>query len=151
MSFTPEQSAIRMTRQLEEEIASASPEQLKAILGRAAYEQGLVVPDTANPQILHPTELADHAPRKFGKVVSINGVKYALEGGSPEELANAETSLYQQVLEGGDNNNEQARDAQGRFVREQTPEEKAAGELEASKRADWETSLRNNTWRSRVR
>jgi hypothetical protein len=42
------------------------------------------------------------------------------------------------VLEGGDNNNEQARDAQGRFVRGQTPEEKAAGELEASKRADLE-------------
>jgi hypothetical protein len=138
MSFTPENSAIRMTRQLEEEIALASPEQLKAILGRAAYEQRLVVPDAMNPQILHETELAAHAPRKFGKYITINGVKYALEGGSPEELAQAETSLYQQVLEGGDNNNEQARDAQGRFVREQTPEEKAAGELEASNRADLE-------------
>jgi hypothetical protein len=138
MSHTPEQSAIRITPDLQERIGNASPDEIKSILANAALSQGLVTPDPYNPSLLHPTALADHAPRKFGKVVTINGVKYALEGGSPEELANAETSLYQQVLEGGDNNNEQARDAQGRFVREQTPEEKAAGELQAANRADLE-------------
>jgi hypothetical protein len=138
MSFGTSDSAIRMTPALEKEISEALPDQIKSIFARAALEQALVTPDPYNPSLLHPTALADHSPRKFGKVVIINGVKYALEGGSPEELAQAETSLYQQVLEGGDNNNEQARDAQGRFVREQTPEEKAAGELEASKRADLE-------------
>jgi hypothetical protein len=138
MSFSTSDSAIRMTAQLEKEISEALPDQIKSIMARAAIEQSLVTADPYNPQLLHPTELADHSPRKFGKVVSINGVKYAIEGRSPEELANAETSLYQQVLEGGDNNNEQARDAQGRFVREQTPEEKAASELEVAKRADLE-------------
>jgi hypothetical protein len=142
MSFMPENSAIRLTSALEEAISKANPDEIKALMAQAALSQGLVVPDSVNPQLLHPTELADHAPRKFAKVVTINGVKYALEGGSPEELANAETSLYQQVLEGGDNNNEQARDAQGRFVRGQTPEEKAAGELEASKRADLELAFK---------
>src|SRR6266849_6078460 len=122
MSWTPESSAIRMTPALQEEISKAQPDEIKAILGRAALEQSLVTPDPYNPSLLHPTALADHAPRKFGKVVTINGVNYALEGGSPEELAHAETSLYQQVLEKGDNG--QARDAQGRFVAEPTPEEK---------------------------
>jgi hypothetical protein len=136
MSFTPENSAIRMTRQLEEEIASASPEQLKAIFGRAALEQGLVERDSMNPQLLHATALADHAPQKFSKYVTINSTKYLLEGGSPEELAQAETSLYEQVLGQGDTG--QARDAQGRFVHEQTPEEKAAEELAVINRADLE-------------
>jgi len=65
-----------------------------------------------------------------------------LEGGSPEELANAETSLYQQVLEqSAEPPAGQHRDAQGRFVRDdtgETPEAKAAREQDAVKRADLE-------------
>jgi hypothetical protein len=109
-------------------------------MARAALEQALVTPDPYNPQLLHETELAAHAPRKFAKHVTLNGTKYLLEGSSPEELANAETSLYEQVLGQGDNG--QARDAQGRFVHEQTPEEKAAGELEVSKRAELELKFK---------
>jgi hypothetical protein len=126
-----------MTPALEKEISEALPDQIKSIMARAALEQALVTPDPYNPSLLHPTALADHAPRKFGKYITINSTKYLVEGASPEELANAETSLYEQVLGQGDNN-EQARDAQGRFVHEPTPEEKAAGELEASNRADLE-------------
>jgi hypothetical protein len=136
MSFGTPDSAIRMTPALEKEISEALPDQIKSIMARAAIEQSLVTADSYNPSILIPTALADHAPQKFSKYVTINNTKYLLEGGSPEELANAETSLYEQVLGQGDNG--QARDAQGRFVHEQTPEEKAAGELEASKRADLE-------------
>jgi hypothetical protein len=90
-----------------------------------------------NPQILHETELAAHAPKRFAKTIIVDGQKHILEATSPEELLNAESAFLRQALEQG-NNNEQARDAQGRFVREQTPEEKAAGELEVSKRADLE-------------
>jgi hypothetical protein len=136
MSFGTSDSAIRMTPALEKEISEALPDQIKSIMARAALEQALVTPDPYNPSLLHPTELSEHAPRKFGKVLTINGVKYALEGGSPEELAHAETSLYEQVLGQGDN--EQARDAQGRFVAEPTAEEKAAGELQAANRAELE-------------
>jgi hypothetical protein len=136
MSFSTSDSAIRMTPQLADAISKASPDEIKSLMAQAALQQGLVVPDSVNPQILHETELAAHAPQKFGKYITINGTKYLVEGDSPEALANAETSLYEQVLEKGDNG--QARDAQGRFVAEPTPEEKAAGELEVSKRADLE-------------
>jgi hypothetical protein len=140
MSFSTQDSAIRMTPALQEEINNALPDQIKAIMARAALEQALVTPDPYNPSLLHPTELADHAPRKFAKHVTLNGTKYLLEGGSPEELANAETALYQQIFEKGDNG--QARDAQGRFVAEPTAAEKAAGELEASNRADLELKFK---------
>jgi hypothetical protein len=136
MSFSTADSAIRMTPALQEEINNALPDQIKSILARAAIEQSLVTVDSYNPSILHATELSEHAPRKFGKVLTINGVKYAIEGDSPEALATAETDLYQQIFEQGDNG--QARDAQGRFVHEQTPEEKAAGELQAANRAELE-------------
>jgi hypothetical protein len=125
-----------MTPALEKEISEALPDQIKAIMARAAIEQSLVTSDSYNPNILIPTALADHAPQKFSKYVTINSTKYLLEGGSPEELAHAETSLYEQVLGQGDTG--QARDAQGRFVHEQTPEERAAGELEVANRAELE-------------
>jgi len=140
MSWTPESSAIRMTPALEKEISEALPEQIKAILGRAAYEQGLVVPDAANPQILHPTALAANAPRKFAKYVTVDGQRHLLEGGSPEELANAETDLYQQLFEKSDDG--QARDAQGRFVAQPTAEEKAAQELATANRAELELKFK---------
>jgi len=140
MSWTPESSAIRMTPALEKEISEALPEQIKAILGRAAYEQGLVVPDAANPQILHPTALAANAPRKFAKYVTVDGQRHLLEGGSPEELANAETDLYQQLFEKSDDG--QARDSQGRFVAEPTAAEKAAQELATANRAELELKFK---------
>ncbi len=142
MSHTPESSAIRITPALEKEISEALPDQIKLIMARAAIEQQLVTPDQYNPSLLHPTELADHAPRKFAKHVTLNGTKYLLEGGSPEELANAETSLYQQVLEqSAEPPAGQHRDAQGRFVSDdtgETPQEKAAREQEAANRAELE-------------
>ncbi len=142
MSWTPESSAIRITPALEKEISEALPDQIKLIMARAAIEQQLVTPDQYNPSLLHPTELADHAPRKFAKHVTLNGTKYLLEGGSPEELANAETSLYQQVLEqSAEPPAGQHRDAQGRFVSDdtgETPQEKAAREQEAANRAELE-------------
>src|SRR6266849_2594322 len=142
MSHTPESSAIRITPALEKEISEALPDQIKLIMARAAIEQQMVTPDQYNPSLLHPTELADHAPRKFAKHVTLNGTKYLLEGGSPEELANAETSLYQQVLEqSAEPPAGQHRDAQGRFVSDdtgETPQEKAAREQEAANRAELE-------------
>jgi hypothetical protein len=110
---------------LQERISKASPEELKSILANAALQQNLVTPDPYNSNLLHPTALADHAPQKFGKYITINSTKYLVEGDSPEALANAETALYQQ-------------DAQGRFVAEPTAAEKAAGELQAANRADLE-------------
>jgi hypothetical protein len=140
MAWQPTDSAIRMTAQLQEEISKASPDEIKAIFGRAALEQGLVERDSMNPQLFHATALADHAPQKFSKYVTINSTKYLLEGGSPEELAHAETSLYEQVLGQGDNG--QARDAQGRFVAEPTAAEKAAQELEVANRAELELKFK---------
>jgi hypothetical protein len=141
MSFGTHDSAIRMTPALEKEISEALPDQIKAIMARAAIEQSLVTSDSYNPNILIPTALADHAPQKFSKYVTINSTKYLLEGGSPEELAHAETSLYEQVLGQGDNG--QQRDpVTGRFVAEPTAAEKAAQELAVINRADLELAFK---------
>jgi hypothetical protein len=141
MSHTPESSAIRLTPDLQERIGNASPDEIKSILANAALSQGLVTVDPFNPGVLHPTELSKAAPQKFSKYVTINSTKYLLEGGSPEELAHAETSLYEQVLGQGDNG--QQRDpVTGRFVAEPTAAEKAAQELAVINRADLELAFK---------
>lgn len=120
MSFTPEHSAIRMTPSLEEQIASAGPEEIKAILHQAAIDQKLAVPDAFSPEVLIPTALADNAPRKLGKVVVLNGVKHILEATDEAGLLRAESELYREALQPQQSDTAeplaQPRDSSGRFV-----------------------------------
>ena len=58
MAYTPENSSIKNTPEVEEALKTASFEEIKAIMSRAAVDQGLVTPDRFDPNVLLPTELA---------------------------------------------------------------------------------------------
>lgn len=122
MSFTPNDSAIRLSPEDEKKIQSMSTEQIKAYMISLAEQQSLITRDQYDPNITYATPLADAAPKKFGKVLMINGEKHVLEADSPENLARAEADFYQEIFGKKSDSNtnsatEQPRDAaSGRFV-----------------------------------
>ena len=135
MSWTPENSAIRMTAELEKKISTASMEEIKDILAQAALDQQLVTRDSINPEVLLPTALAGAAPKRFGKVVVLNGIKHILEAEDELGLQKAENDLYRRLVAPAAEmqQSDQPRDAAGRFTSqpEQTPEDAVAkAELE---------------------
>lgn len=116
MSFTPENSSIKSTPELEEALRTASFEEIKSIMSRAAVEQGLVTPDKYDPNILLPTEQAPQ-PHRFAKSVTVNSVKKTFEGNSELEVMQAETEFYrQQMQQPTTTKTEPARDERGRFT-----------------------------------
>jgi hypothetical protein len=118
MAFTPQDSAIKVTKSIEEQVAAANgPEQIKEIFREAAISQGLVFEDW-DPSYLVVVEKPQ--PRSFAKTIVIDNVKHVLESDSQQGLADAEINLYHQVFAKPATSNEPVRDAQGRFTADQT-------------------------------
>jgi len=118
MSHTPENSAIRITPEVEEALKTASFEEIKTIMARAAVEQGLVTPDKYDPNVLLPTELAFAAqPQRFAKTVTVDGTKHVIEGDSEIDLSRKEIEFYRtQMQQPTTTKTESVRDEQGRFT-----------------------------------
>ena len=116
MSWTPADSGIKVTPEMEKALETASTEQIKEIFRDAAIKQHLVVPDIYNPQVLLPVE-PGMQPRSFAKSVTVNGVKHILEGATETELLQNETALYRRLFsEPASAGTEQPRDpATGQF------------------------------------
>lgn len=73
MSFSPNDSAIKITKTLEEQIASAASQaEVQAILRRAAVEQKVVVADAFDPNVLLENPAAP-PPKKFAASVTMKG------------------------------------------------------------------------------
>src|SRR6266436_3019162 len=98
MAFDPSNSAIRVDASLEEKLKGATHEQIKELLKEAAVEQRLAVREW-DQSILTATELASTAPKKFGKVVVLNGVKHSLIADDESGLLAAENELYKQAMQ----------------------------------------------------
>jgi hypothetical protein len=96
--WSPEDSAIRMTPEIQKALETADVEQIKSIMADAAVAQGLATRDYYSPDVLLPTELANAAPKKFAKVLTINGEKHVLEGESEAALLAAEANLYRELF-----------------------------------------------------
>jgi hypothetical protein len=136
--LSPENSAIRVTKSLEEQIAEAgSQAEVQQILRQAALDQRLVTPDIYDPGVLLPTEPGT-APRGYARAIVIDGVKHVVEAATELELEKAVGDLYRAALTlpAATERTEPARDPQGRFTAEPTPEEKAEGELQAAHQAE---------------
>ena len=144
MAFTPENSAIRMTPELEARIATASAEEIKSILAEATVAQGLATRDIYDPQVLLPTALANTAPRGFARPITIDGVKHIVEGTTELELEQNTTALYRSIFAGNadEEDSTPARDAAtGRFVAESTQDDDASA-LEAVRLAELELKFK---------
>src|SRR5947209_6975572 len=99
MSFTPENSAIKVTPAVEEHLRTlTSAEEIKDYLASVAVDQRLVTRDVYSPDILIPTALASGAPKKVSRVINLNGVKHALVADDEAGLLAQETTLYREVL-----------------------------------------------------
>lgn len=144
MPHTPEQSAIRLTPEIESALASAQFEDIKDIFTQAALDQQLVVRDEMNPTILLETTLASAAPKRFAKTIVINGVNHILEADSEVALARSENDLLRATFsEPGATaqQTEQPRDAAGRFTF-QTKPTLADPDLEAIRIAELELKFK---------
>jgi hypothetical protein len=92
MSYTPENSAIKVDRNLKSRLEDmTSIEAIKDALREASLNQGLTVPDAYNSSILHPTALAAAAPKRVGKTITVGGVKHILTARARRICANRRT------------------------------------------------------------
>ena len=123
MSFLPTDSAIKVDRNLEEKLKGASFEEIKAHLANAAVEQQLVVPDRYDNSVLIPTELANAAPKRFAKAITVNGQKLIFEGESELDIERAIGHHFRAMQSAPIQETEQpARDAStGRFTSSAEP------------------------------
>src|SRR5579872_1181425 len=138
MPWTPENSAIKVTPEIQKAIETANAEQIKDIMASAAVSQGLATRDYYSPDVLIPTELAGAAPTKVAKTVTVGGVKHIIEGATETELAQNETRLYRRLFAEPavtPQTQEQPRNQHGQFVSAEATAAKAALEL-AFKRGD---------------
>ncbi len=119
MSHTPEQSAIKVTPDVEAKLTTlVSSDEIRAYLAEVAVEQQLVTRDRFSPDILIPTEPGT-APRAFARVLNINGFKHTVEAPSEIELERRVNALLRETFESGNTPGGAApgRDANtGRFV-----------------------------------
>ena len=143
MSFSPKDSAIRVTQSLEERIAAAtSQSEIQQILRTAALDQKLVVPDAFDHNILLPVEST--ASTRFEKTVEVGGVEKTFSGSSELEVERAVNAYMREIFsESSTTQQEQPRGNDGRFQSQDDAQLEAVrkSELELQfKRGDIDTA-----------
>ena len=136
MSFSPEDSAIRISKSLEERIHAASSQvEISEILRSEAISQRLVVPDRYSPDILLPVDQpALGTPRAYAKGVIIDGKKIIVEGATEQEASEKLIEVYRQALANQSpaekENTRQRDDDTGRFVAARTDDRDPVAKVE---------------------
>ena len=139
MSFTPENSALKLTTEQEEHVnALVTADEIKSYLASvAAGEQGsapIVMRDRYSPDVLIPLPTGDPRRAKaYAKILVINGQKHTIEAATEQELLVAENELMCRTFEGQlavNNDGAQPRDENGRFTRIDDGDPSAKVELE---------------------
>jgi hypothetical protein len=126
MAYGPQDSAIKVTPALEEKLKDASFEEIKEIMKNAAVEQGLAHREW-DETIVTPNEPGT-VPKGFARTVTINGTKHVVEADSELALEKAMGDLYRAKLQPAatEQQTEQARGTDGRFVAQDDAEAQAA-------------------------
>jgi hypothetical protein len=132
MSWTPADSAVKVTPELEEKIANSSPEMLRVLLSDAIVDQGLAQKDFYDPQILIPTGIP--VPKKFAVTVELPTGKRFVEGDTEAEAQRLAVEAYREAASQRQEieqpvQSQQPRDYAGRFVTPQAPVDRS--ELDA--------------------
>jgi hypothetical protein len=92
VSHTPADSAIKLSKELEEQILNAPTSQIGEILRAAAVDQGLVRRDIYSPDILIPVD--QPTPQRFAERVTVNGKTVIVEADSQDALNRAVIEAY---------------------------------------------------------
>lgn len=112
MPFNPDNSAVKMTPELERTLANcASSYEIAAAIHAAEVQQGLRIPDAIDPTVL--LEVDQPQPQRFAKVVILNGTKHILEAQSESGLVDAELALFRRVEQQRTQNTDQSQQSHG--------------------------------------
>jgi len=117
----PENSAIKVDRNLEEALKNASHEEIKELLKDAAVEQRIAVREW-DQSIVTPVNPGTD-PKAYARAIVIDGTKHIVSGASEIELEKAVGDLYRAQLQPAATTTEQpARDTStGRFTSQAEP------------------------------
>jgi hypothetical protein len=137
--LTPADSRIKVTRSIEDRVAAAgSQAEIQQIMRQAAIDQGAVVPDIYDPNVLLEVVPGERsaAPQKFGKTVTVNGTKHVLSANSEAELLASENALFRGLFsQTAPARTEPVRNDRGQFVKANDATAKAAEAAEAERLA----------------
>jgi hypothetical protein len=124
--ITNETAAIKLTPQQEAEVAQLpSTAEIIRYMHERQIEQGLIKPDNfdARGENYYAFQAVDQPQAKsVAKSVTVNGVKYIIEGATEDELVSNELALMKKLF-GQPSGTEPQRDSAGRFVRQPSQEE----------------------------
>jgi hypothetical protein len=111
MSYTPENSSIRTSAEIEKAISEApSQAAVQQILRQAAIDQKIVTPDAYDPNVLLEVEPGSQ-PRAYAKRITVNGVTHLIEGSSETDLLAKENAFFKEQFTATTQQHEQPRDA----------------------------------------
>jgi hypothetical protein len=147
MSFSPKDSAIKVTPELKQAIESAqSTREMQEILWNAAWrEQNLIAPDPLDPLghnrfAFKPVQ--QPVPQGYQRSITVNGTTHTISGASEAEVTKNELALMKTLISNGLTPAEQARqtaletqarDANGRFTQRTVEPEVSADEAEQAR------------------
>ncbi|MGB9010628.1 MAG: hypothetical protein WCC18_18600 [Candidatus Acidiferrales bacterium] len=130
MSYGPQDSRLKMTRDEEEHFNSLSFNEGIAYLHELELAQGLRVPDPMNASVLHEVEPANTPqPKKFALAITdpTTGQKDFLEADSQEKLNALQIQWYREHQSTTAQQNDLPRNSRGQFTKD--PSTKKAEEL----------------------
>lgn len=124
MSFSPNDSGIKLDASLEKQIHAASSQyEIAEILRDAAVAQNLVTRDHYSPDVLLPVDRPG-TPTAFATTITVSGQKHIVEGKTEAEMNENLIAFYKQQLgDSAEPTAERPRDSEsGRFVAARTDE-----------------------------
>ncbi|MGA7221597.1 MAG: hypothetical protein WBX16_01965 [Candidatus Acidiferrales bacterium] len=117
MGYGAQDSRLQMTKAEEDQYLALPWDAGIAYLHELEVAKGLRVPDPMNPSVLHEVEPGTQ-PRRFAKVLTVNGQKKTFEGESELEVERQANQYLSQVFtEANQPTDEPGRDANGRFAK----------------------------------
>jgi hypothetical protein len=124
--MSPKDYPIKLTREQEEHINTLSPDAISAYLHEIEVSAGLRTRDPWNPDSIHIVEPAQQPadqPQQLSESFTVNGKSYEFNG-TRQEIDQQQVQLFRSLSESArieTTNATVARDAQGRFAREEQP------------------------------
>jgi hypothetical protein len=139
MAFGPNDSRIKVTKSLEDEIHEATNvEQLKEILKAEALRTNLIVQDTMNRSVVH--EVEPGTPHRFAKTIDVGGIKKTFEADSELDLEREVNEFFKETFSqpATEAQTEQPRNERGQFTADQAK----SNEADAIRKAELELAFK---------
>jgi hypothetical protein len=140
MSFTPENSRLKLTAAEEAKTKEMGHAELLEYLHTLSVDKNLVQRDRFSPDVLLPVEQKQE-PVQLVKTFAINGKSYSITGETVDELTAKELDIHRAVLSGNppEETRVVSRDERGRFTSTAETQEDAA--MRAANEAEYRLKM----------